>query len=89
MPDSEAKIDVLFRGATAEDVARWNANEFKLTSGLVGADTVFCAGRFEEFVRWSEVLDVERRVDREMLARNKNDVLKFWKELDLLEGRIR
>jgi hypothetical protein len=88
LPDVEAKIDVLFRGATAEDVARWNANEFKLASGLVGADTMFCAGRFEEFVRWSEVLDVERRVDREMLARNKNEVLKFWEELDLLEGRI-
>ena len=86
LPDIEAKIDVLFRGATAEDVARWNANEFKLASGIVGADQVFCAGQFEEFVRWSEVLDVEKRVDLEMAR--KNDVLKFWQELDLLEGRI-
>ena len=87
----EARIDVLFRGATAEDVARWNKNEFKLTSGRVGADHVFCAGRFEEYVRWSEVLDVEKKVEKEMDKENAKDggLLKFWEELNLMEGRIR
>ena len=87
----EARIDVLFRGATAEDVARWNKNEFKLTSGRVGADQVFCAGRFEEYVRWSEVLDAEKKVEKEMEKANSKDggLLKFWEELNLMEGRIR
>lgn len=90
-PREEARIDVLFRGATAEDVARWNKNEFKLNNGRVGADQVFCAGRFEEDVRWSEVLDVEGKVDREMERGNNQDggLLKFWEELNLMEGRIR
>jgi len=88
LPDVEANIDVLFRGATAEDVERWNANEFKLASGRVGADQVFCAGRFEEHVKWSEILDAERKADREM-AKNRNEaLLKFWEELNTLEGRI-
>jgi len=88
LPDVEAKIDVLFRGATADDVERWNANEFKLTTGCVGGDQVFCAGRFEEYVNWSEILDAERKADREM-AKNKNEgLLKFWEELNTLEGRI-
>ena len=88
LPDVEANIDVLFRGATAEDVERWNANEFKLPSGRVGADQLFCAGRFEEYVNWSEILDAERKADREM-ARGKNEgLLKFWEELNTLEGRI-
>ena len=86
----EATIDVLFRGATVDDVARWNRNEFKLGSGRVGADQVFCAAGFEENVKWSEVLDAERKVDGEM--RNKGmdpGLLKFWDELNRMEGRIR
>jgi len=85
----EATIDVLFRGVTADDVARWNKNEFKLGSGRVGADQVFCAARFEDNVKWSEILDAERKVDKEM--RNKNGdatLLKFWDELNMMEGRI-
>jgi hypothetical protein len=88
--DPEARIDVLFRGATAEDVARWNKNEFKLASGRVGADQVFCAGRFEEYVAWSEVLDAEKKAEREMERANADrGVLQFWGELNLMEGRIR
>jgi hypothetical protein len=87
--NSEATIDVLFRGASVEDVARWNKNEFKLSSGHVGADQAFCAGRFEEFVRWSDVLDVEKKVEREMKANVDGGVLKFWEELNMMEGRIR
>jgi hypothetical protein len=83
----EASIDVLFRGATEEDVARWNKNEFKLGSGRVGVDQVFCAGKFEEYVQWSEVLDVERKVEREMKDAD-GGLLKFWEELNLIEGRI-
>ena len=79
----EASIDVLFRGATAEDVARWNKNEFKLTSGRVGADQVFCAGRFEEYVRWSEVLDAEKKVDKEM----EKDTCQGWRTFEIL-GRV-
>ena len=87
---SEANIDVLFRGASAEDVKRWNKNEFKLTSGRVGADQVFCAGRFEDFVQWSEVLDAERKVEKEMAAKaGDGGLLKFWEELKFMEGRIR
>lgn len=88
--DPEARIDVLFRGATAEDVARWNKNEFKLGSGTVGADQVFCAGKFEEYVHWSEVLDAEKKTDKEMEKGNGDlGLLKFWDELNLMEGRIR
>lgn len=87
--DTEARIDVLFRGATAEDVARWNKNEFKLKTGRVGADQVFCAGRFEEFVRWSEVLDAEKKVDKEMEKAADGGLLRFWEQLNSLEGRIR
>jgi len=83
----EAGIDVLFRGATADDVARWNKNEFKLGSGQVGADQVFCAGNFEEYVRWSDILDVEKKVERETRKGN-GEVLRFWEELNQLEGRI-
>jgi hypothetical protein len=83
----EARIDVLFRGATAEDVARWNKNEFKLGSGQVGGDQVFCAGNFEEYVRWSEILDVEKKVEKEAPKGN-GELLKFWEELNQLEGRI-
>lgn len=86
---TEANIDVLFRGATAEDVKRWNKNEFKLSSGRVGADEVFCAGRFEDFVEWSEVLDVERKVEREMAGKDaEGGLLKFWEELKSMEGKI-
>jgi len=86
----EATIDVLFRGVPAEDVARWNQNEFKLGSGRVGADQVFCAAGFEENVQWSEVLDAERKVDMEMKNKATADtgLLKFWDELNMLEGRI-
>jgi hypothetical protein len=85
----EATMDVLFRGATAEEVARWNKNEFRLASGRVGADTVFCAGRFEEFVKWSEGLDAEKKAEREMAVKADGGLLKFWEELNMLEGRIR
>ena len=86
----EATIDILFRGATAEDVARWNKNEFKLPSGRVGADQIFCAGRFEDFVRWSEILEAENTVVKENLNfEGDQGLLKFWEELNLLEGRIR
>ena len=84
----EARIDVLFRGATAADVARWNKNEFKLGSGQVGADQVFCAGNFEEYVRWSEILEAEKKVERE-IRRGNGEVFQFWEELNQLEGRIR
>jgi hypothetical protein len=84
----EARIDVLFRGATAEDVARWNKNEFKLGSGQVGADEVFCAGNFEAYVRWSEILEAEEKVEKEM-QRGNGEVFQFWEELNQLEGRIR
>ena len=84
----EARIDVLFRGSTAEDVARWNKNEFKLATGQVGADLVFCAGNFEEYIRWSEILDAEKKVEKEMPKGN-GELLKFWEELNQLEGRIR
>ena len=84
----EARIDVMFRGATAEDVARWNKNEFKLGSGQVGADQVFCAGNFEEYVRWSEILEAEKKVERE-IRRGNGEVFQFWEELNQLEGRIR
>jgi hypothetical protein len=82
----EPAIDVLFRGASADDVARWNKNEFKLASGRVGADQIFCAARFEDYVKWSEVLDIERTVDGEY--KRDQGLLKFWDELNQLEGRI-
>lgn len=82
-------MDVLFPGATAEDVKRWNQSEFRLACGRVGVDTVFCAGRFEEVVGWSEVLDVERVVERDMGGKADVGLLKFWEELNMLEGRIR
>jgi hypothetical protein len=85
----EPTIDVLFRGASADEVARWNKNEFKLSSGRVGADQMFCAGRFEDNVKWSEVLDAERKVEREMgAARGDAGLLNFWEELNLMQGRI-
>jgi hypothetical protein len=87
LSNSEATMDVLFRGATAEDVRRWNQNEFRLASGRVGADTVFCAGRFEEFVKWSEVLDAEKKAEREMAVKANGGLLKFWEELNILERR--
>ena len=82
----EARIDVLFRGATADDVARWNKNEFKLGSGQVGAEQVFCAGNFEDYVRWSEILDAEKKVENE--GKRNGELLMFWEELNQLEGRI-
>ena len=52
----------------------------------------FCAGRFEEYIRWSEVLDAEKKVEKEMekdtIAKDWG-ILKFWEELNLMEGRIR
>jgi len=86
----EATIDVLFRGATAEDVTRWNQNEFKLASGKVGEDQLFCVGRFEDFVQWSDILNAERKAENELARVQGADagLLQFWEELNMLEGRI-
>jgi hypothetical protein len=79
----EVSLDVLFPGATTEDVARWNREEFKLGTGRVGQDEGGWRTRgYEENVEWSEVLDVERRDQRE-------GIMLFWEELKGLEGRIR
>jgi hypothetical protein len=64
--DLKPRIDV-FRRASADDVAIWNKNEFKLGNGRVGADQIFCAAIFEDLLfKWSEIRHAEKKVDGEL-----------------------